>query len=80
MDQNSRPLQDEGKVNLTLLINKQKWNNRTRKYVKSYGFLPFARNLSNKYGLQILDTGLDALKTPFQTAAEATGKFIGTKY
>ena len=42
--------------------------------------MPFARNLSNKYGLEILDTGLDALKTPSQTAAEATGKFIGTKY
>ena len=39
---------------------------RTRKYVKEYGFLLFARNLSNKYGRQLLDaatkTGLDALK------------------
>ena len=29
---------------------------RTRKYVKEYGFLSFARNLSNKYEKQILDT------------------------
>ena len=26
----------------------------TRKYVKGYRFLPFARNLSNKYGKQLL--------------------------
>ena len=36
---------------------------RTRKYVKGYGFLSFARDLSNKYGKQLLDTTLDALKT-----------------
>ena len=32
---------------------------RTRKYVKEYGFLSFAR----KYKKQVLDTGLDSLKT-----------------
>ena len=31
---------------------------RTRKYVKGYGFLSFAR----KFTKQLLDTGLDALK------------------
>ena len=40
---------------------------RTTKYVKGYRFLSFARNLSNKYGKQLLNTttktGLDALKT-----------------
>ena len=35
---------------------------RTKKYVKEYRFLSFARNLSNKYRKQLLDTGLDALK------------------
>ena len=39
---------------------------RARKYGYEYGFLSFARNLSNKYGKQSLDTvaktGLDALK------------------
>ena len=31
---------------------------RTRKYVKDYGFLSFTRNLSNKYGKQLLDTAV----------------------
>ena len=35
---------------------------RTRKYVKRYEFLLFARNFSNKYRKQLFDTGLDALK------------------
>ena len=40
---------------------------RTRKGIKAYGFLLFARNLCNKYRKQLLDTattktGLDALK------------------
>ena len=39
----------------------------TSKYVKGYGFWSFVRNLSNKYGKQLLDTTakkeLDALKT-----------------
>ena len=60
---------------------------RTRKYIKRYGFLPFARNLSNKYGKQFLDTatetGLDALKTASKKvvheAVKATGEFIGNK-
>ena len=60
---------------------------RTSKYVKGYGFLSFARNLSNKYGKQSFDTatktGLNAVKTAFKKvvhkAAEATGEFIGNK-
>ena len=60
---------------------------RTRKYGYKYGFLSFARNLSNKYGKQSLDTvaktGLDALKTApkkvVHEAAEATGRFMGNK-
>ena len=43
---------------------------RTRKYIKGYGFLSFARNLFNKYGKQLLDTAikaeLNALKTAFK--------------
>ena len=38
---------------------------RTRKYVKGYGFSSFARVLSNKYNNQLLDTGLD-FRTRFQ--------------
>ena len=60
---------------------------RTRKYVKGYGFLAFARNLSKKYGKQLMDTptktALDALKTASEKivhkAAEARGEFIGNK-
>ena len=43
----------------------------------------FARNFSNKYRKQLLDTGLDALKNAstkeVYKAAEATGEFIGNK-
>ena len=40
---------------------------RTRKYVKGYGFLSFAGNLSNIYGKKLLDNdtkaGVDAVET-----------------
>ena len=52
---------------------------RTRKYVKLYRFLSFARNLSNKYKKQLLDTGLDALKTASKKVVHKTGEFIGIK-
>ena len=43
----------------------------------------FARNISNKYRKQLLDTGLVALKTASKTvvhkAAEARCEFIGNK-
>ena len=38
---------------------------RTRKYVKGYGFLSFAR----KYRKQLMDNGLDALKTAFKKSS-----------
>ena len=60
---------------------------RTSKYIKGYIFISFARNLSNKFGKQLLDTatktGLNTLKTSSKTvvdnAAEATVKFMGNK-
>ena len=60
---------------------------RTKKYVKGYGFLSFARNLSNKYGKTLLDTttktGINALKTDSKNvihkATEITGEFLGNK-
>ena len=52
---------------------------RTRKYVKAYGFLSFARNLSNKYKNQLLDTGLDSLKTASKKVFHKTGEFLGNK-
>ena len=43
---------------------------RTRKYVKAYGFLSSTRNLSKKYGKQLLNTvttiGLDDAKATFK--------------
>ena len=60
---------------------------RTRKYVKKYGFLSFAKNLSNKYLKEILDAapkrGLDPLKTDskklIHKIAEAAGESIQNK-
>ena len=54
---------------------------KTRKHAKRYEILLFGRNLSNKYGKNLLNTatktGLDALKTTTKKvaheAAEATG-------
>ena len=44
---------------------------RTRKYIKGCGFLSFAR----KFKKQLLDTGLDSLKTASKKASE----FVGNK-
>ena len=53
---------------------------RTRKYVKGYEFLSFARNLSNKYRKQFLDIGLDSLKTPSKKKnSPKTGEFLRNK-
>ena len=55
---------------------------RMTKYIKGYGFL-IARNFSNKYIKQLLDTGQDVLKSISRkvvyNAAEATDEFIGKK-
>ena len=61
---------------------------RDRIYVKGYGFLSFARNMSNKYGQKFVDTAkksaTDAVKTAskkaIQKTAEATGDLIGDKF
>ena len=51
---------------------------RDRIYVKGYGFISFARSMSNKYGKKLVDTAkqsaTDAIKT-----AEAMGDLIGNK-
>ena len=48
---------------------------RTRKYVKGYGFSSFTR----KYKKQLLDTGLDYLKTAFKKAVHKTDEFLRNK-
>ena len=45
----------------------------TRKYVKGYAFLSFVR----KYKKQLLDIGLDSLKTASKKVAHTSGKFLG---
>ena len=58
-----------------------------RKYVKSNGFLSFAKKFDNKYGKKLIDTatktGMDAVKIAskkvVQKTAEATGDLIGNK-
>ena len=52
---------------------------RTRKCVKGYGFLSFSRNLSNKHRKQLLDTGLDSLKTSSKRVVHKTSEFLGDK-
>ena len=47
----------------------------TRKYVKGYGFLSFAR----KYKKQLLNTELNALKSASKKVVHKTGEFIGNK-
>ena len=56
---------------------------RIRKYIKENGFLSVTRNLTNKYGKQLLDTLLNVSKTVSKKvvhkAAKATGEFIGER-
>ena len=68
---------------------------RDRRYVKSYRFLSFAKNIgknigkniSNKYSQKLVDTAkksaTDVIKTaskrPIQKTAEATGDLFGNK-
>ena len=60
---------------------------KKRIYVKGYGFMSFARNVSDKYSKSLIDKGIDVSKTFVKTAgkrilkksAEATGDLIGNK-
>ena len=60
---------------------------RNRIYVKGYGFMSFARSMSNKYGQKLVDTAkksaTDSMKATskraIQKTAEATGGLIGNK-
>ena len=60
---------------------------RDRVYVKRYGFISFAKSMSNKYGKKLVDTAkksaADVIKTAstraIQKTAEATGDLVGNK-
>ena len=62
-------------VSSSLAMRRYSKEPRTRKYVKGYGFLSFAR----KYKRQLLDTGLDAVKTTSKKVVYKVGEFIGNK-
>ena len=58
---------------------------RDRVYVKGYGFMSFARSMSNKYGKKLVDTAKTsatyviktASKRAIQKTAEASGDMVG---
>ena len=60
---------------------------RDRVYVKGYGFMSFASNMSNNYGKKLVNaakkSATDAMKTAskrwIQKTAEATGDLVGNK-
>ena len=60
---------------------------RDRIYVKEYGFMSFAKSMSNKYGKKLVDTAkksaTNAIKTAskraIQKTAEATGDLVVNK-
>ena len=60
---------------------------RDRTYVKGYGFMTFAKSMSNKYGKKLVHTAkkaiTDAIKTAskraIQKTAEAAGDLVGNK-
>ena len=51
---------------------------RYRIYVKGYGFMSFARSMSNKYGKKLVDTAKKSATNAIKTA-EATGDLVGNK-
>ena len=55
---------------------------RDRIYVKGYGFLSFAKNMSNKYGQKLFDTAkkstTDAIKTASKRAIQKLQKQLVT--
>ena len=60
---------------------------RDRVHVKGYGFMSFARSMSNKYGKKLVETAkisaTESIKTAseraIQKTAEATGDLVGNK-
>ena len=65
-NQNSKQLEIEDDVNMTLTIGKilkkmrYSTESKYRKYGKGYGFLSFARKFGNKYGKKFMDIAIKA--------------------
>ena len=68
-DQNGRPLEIEDKVNLAFYRTKNK-KIRERIWTLSFG---------RKYKKELLDTGIDALKSVSKKVVHKAGEFIGSK-
>ena len=51
---------------------------KTRKYVKGYGFLSFAKKVGDKYGKELIDTatktGINAAKTAPKRVVQKTAE------
>ena len=43
---------------------------RDRIYVKGYGFMSFARSMSNKYGWKLVDTAKESATDAIKTASK----------
>ena len=43
---------------------------RERRFVKRYGFMPFARNLIDKFSKSLMDKGIDVSKKFAKTAGK----------
>ena len=60
---------------------------RDRVYVEGYGFVSFARSMSNKYGKKLVDTAKKSATVAIKTASKraiqkttaATGDLVGNK-
>ena len=52
---------------------------KDRVYVRGYGFMSFARSMSNKYGKKLTDAIKTASKRAIQKTTEATGDLVGNK-
>ena len=56
---------------------------KERRFVKGYGFMSFARNVSDKYSKSLMDKEIDVSKTAgkkiLKETAKATGDLIGNK-
>ena len=60
---------------LSLAMQEYSIKQRTRKFVRGYEFISFAR----KYKKQFLDTQLDAVKTASKKVVCKTGDFLGNE-
>ena len=49
---------------------------RNRIYVKGYGFMSFARSMSNKYGQKLVDTAKKSATDAIKTASKSSNWWL----